>query len=74
MRRSGSQVKHLAMKSTNSSSSHLRTVLSVLAPALRRLPLLSTTGRGAPVESVASHSRQLSSTFSWRKANLHTKE
>lgn len=52
-RRSGSQVKHLPMKSTKSSSSHLRTACRLLAPGRLRRPLLSTTGRGAPVESAS---------------------
>lgn len=39
------------MKSIKTSSSHLRTEAKDLAPGRRRRPLLSTTGRGAPVES-----------------------
>lgn len=39
------------MKSTKSSSSHLRTCASVFAPGRRRFPFEFTTGRGAPVES-----------------------
>lgn len=43
-RRSGSQVRHFAMKSMNWSSSAFKTCCSVLEPGLRRLPLeLATT-------------------------------
>ena len=50
-RRSGSQCKHLAMKSTKCSSSHRKTCASVLLPGRRRRPRELTTGRGAPVRS-----------------------
>lgn len=51
MRRSGSHTRHLAMKSTNSSSLHLRACASVLDPGLRRRPFEFTTGLGAPLAS-----------------------
>lgn len=51
IRRSGSQTRHLAMKSTNSSSLHLRTWASVLVPGRRLRPLELTTARGAPLGS-----------------------
>lgn len=51
MRRSGSQTRHFAMKSTNSSSLHLRACASVLDPGLRRRPFEFTTGLGAPLVS-----------------------
>jgi len=51
IRRSGSQVKHLLMKSIKSSSLHLSTWASVLEFGRRRLPLALTNGRGAPVAS-----------------------
>jgi hypothetical protein len=54
-RRSGSQIKHLVMKSMNSASSHRRTWASVLLPARRLRPLELTTGRGAPVASATHH-------------------
>jgi len=53
-RRSGSQTRHFAMKSTNASSSHLRTWAKVLVPGFLLLPLEFTTGLGAPVESKKS--------------------
>lgn len=51
IRRSGSQTRHLPMKSTKRSSLHLSTCASVLVPGRRRLPFELTTGRGTPVES-----------------------
>ena len=51
-RLSGSQIRHLAIKSTNSASSQRRTWLRVFVPGRRRRPLEFTTGRGAPDESV----------------------
>lgn len=51
---SGSQIRHLEMKSTNSASSHRNTELSVLVPGRLRRPLEFTTGRGAPEESTNS--------------------
>lgn len=51
MRRSGSHTRHLATKSTKSSSSQRRTWASVLVPGLLLRPFEFTTGRGAPVES-----------------------
>lgn len=51
IRRSGSQVRHLLMKSINSSSLHLSTWASVFEFGRRRLPFALTKGRGAPVAS-----------------------
>jgi hypothetical protein len=51
IRRSGSQVRHLLMKSINSSSLHLSTWASVFEFGRRRLPFALTNGRGAPVAS-----------------------
>jgi hypothetical protein len=51
IRRSGSQVRHLLIKSRNSSSLHLSTWASVLEFGRRRFPLALTNGRGAPVAS-----------------------
>jgi len=48
---SGSQTRHLAIKSTKSTSSHRSTAFSVLVPGRLRRPLEFTTGRGAPEES-----------------------
>ena len=48
---SGSQIRHLAMKSTNSSSSALRICCNVLAPGRRRFPLELGTTLGWPSES-----------------------
>jgi hypothetical protein len=48
---SGSQIRHLAMKSTNNSSSALRICCSVLAPGLRRFPLELGIILGWPSES-----------------------
>jgi hypothetical protein len=53
-RLSGSHVRHLAMKSRKSSSSHLSTADRVRELGLRRLPLALTKGRGTPVESAVS--------------------
>ncbi|PSS30915.1 hypothetical protein PHLCEN_2v2540 [Hermanssonia centrifuga] len=50
-RRSGSHARHFPMKSTNESSSHLRTCARVLLPGRLRRPFEFTTGRGAPVVS-----------------------
>lgn len=55
IRRSGSQLRHFAMKSTNSSSSQRKTCDNDLEPGLRLRPFELTTGRGAPVAS--KHSR-----------------
>ena len=52
IRRSGSQVRHLLMKSINSSSLHLSTWASVFEFGRRRLPFALTNGRGAPVASI----------------------
>ena len=54
IRRSGSQTRHLAMKSTNSSSLHRRACARVLDPGLRLLPFEFVTGLGIPVVSVKS--------------------
>ncbi len=51
IRRSGSQTRHLAMKSTNSSSLHLSACASVLDPGRRLRPFEFTTGLGAPLVS-----------------------
>jgi hypothetical protein len=51
---SGSQIRHFAMKSTNSASSHFNTELNVLVPGRLRRPLEFTTGRGAPEESAGN--------------------
>lgn len=51
MRRSGSHTRHLAMKSTNSSSLHLRACASVREPGLRLRPFEFTTGLGEPFVS-----------------------
>lgn len=51
IRRSGSQTRHFAIKSTNSSSLHLRTWASVFVPGLLRRPLELITARGAPLGS-----------------------
>lgn len=66
-RRSGSQVRHLAMKSMNSSSSQRRTCARVFDPARRRRPFEFTTGRGAPVESVGNEDE---SRKSYRKTEI----
>ncbi len=50
-RRSGSHARHFPIKSTNESSSHLRTCARVLLPGRLRRPFEFTTGRGAPVVS-----------------------
>lgn len=55
IRRSGSQTRHLAMKSTNSSSLHLRACARVLDPGLRLRPFEFVTGLGIPLVSVKSH-------------------
>jgi hypothetical protein len=55
IRRSGSQVRHLLMKSINSSSLHLSTWASVFEFGRRRLPLAFTNGRGAPVASTRQY-------------------
>ena len=54
-RRSGSQVRHFAMKSTKCSSLHRRAEARVLVFGRRRLPLALTKGRGAPVASAQLH-------------------
>jgi hypothetical protein len=51
MRRSGSQTRHLAMKSTNSSSLHRKTWARFFVPGLRLLPFELMTTRGAPLGS-----------------------
>lgn len=51
IRRSGSQTKQRAMKSTKSSSWHRRTCARDLVPGLLLRPLEFTTGRGAPLLS-----------------------
>ena len=51
IRRSGSQTRHFATKSTNSSSLHRRTCASVLVPGLRLRPFELITARGAPLVS-----------------------
>ena len=61
-RLSGSQRRHLAMKSTKSSSLHLRACARVLVPGLRRFPFELTMGLGVPVESKKSLRRELLST------------
>lgn len=53
-RRSGSQIKHFAMKSMNNSSSDLSTCAKLFVEGRRRRPFELTTGRGAPVESAES--------------------
>lgn len=58
IRRSGSQMRHLERKSMKSSSLQLRAELRVFESGRRRLPLLLTTGRGAPVESKKSFLRE----------------
>ena len=58
-RLSGSQIRHLAIKSTKSASSHRNTALSVLVPGRLRRPFEFTTGRGAPEESVDTLGRGL---------------
>lgn len=58
-RRSGSQTRHFAIKSTKSSSSHLSTCERVLAPGRRRRPFELTTGRGTPVESAINDQRDV---------------
>jgi len=62
--RSGSQTRHFAMKSTKSSSLHLRTCASVLVPGRRRRPLELITARGAPLGSKKSFFRELRLTYS----------
>jgi len=56
---SGSQIRHLAIKSTKSASSHRNTWLNVLVPGRLRRPLEFTTGRGAPEESKKILRREL---------------
>jgi hypothetical protein len=51
IRRSGSQTRHLEIKSTKSSSLQRRTWASVLVPGRLRRPLELMTARGAPFES-----------------------
>ena len=51
IRRSGSHVRHLLMKSIKSSSLHLRTWARVFEFGRRRFPLALTNGRGEPVAS-----------------------
>lgn len=51
IRRSGSQTRHFARKSTKSSSLHLKTCASVLVPGRLRRPLELITARGAPLGS-----------------------
>lgn len=65
IRRSGSQTRHLAMKSTNSSSLHLRACARVLEPGLRRRPLEFVTGLGVPLVSKKSFFRELRLTNSF---------
>jgi hypothetical protein len=52
IRRSGSQIKHLDMKSTNSSSLQRKTCARVLVPGRLLRPLEFITTRGAPLESM----------------------
>lgn len=56
--RSGSQMRHLAMKSTKSVSSHRSTCCNDFEPGRLRRPLELTTGRGAPEESKRNQSTQ----------------
>ena len=72
-RRSGSQIRHFAIKSTNNSSSHRKTCASVLVPGRRRRPLEFTTGRGAPVESdgeCEKHIRRQSHAYTPKKSRF----
>lgn len=50
-RRSGSHIKHFAMKSTKWSSSAFKTCCSVFVPGRRRLPFELATILGCPKES-----------------------
>jgi len=59
IRRSGSQTKQRAMKSTKSSSWHRRTCARDLVPGLLLRPLEFTTGLGAPLLSKKSRLREL---------------
>lgn len=52
IRRSGSQARHLLIKSTKRSSSDLRICANVFDEGRLLLPFELTTGRGAPVESI----------------------
>lgn len=51
MRLSGSQIRHLEIKSRKSTSLHFRAWLRLLEPGFRRLPLELTTSLGLPFES-----------------------
>ena len=56
--RSGSQTKHLAMKSTKSSSLQRSTCWRLFVPGRLRRPLELTTGRGAPLGSTVLISKE----------------
>lgn len=56
---SGSQCRHFVKKSRNRSSLQFNAELNVFVLGLLLLPLLLTTGRGAPVESKKSFFREL---------------
>lgn len=69
-RRSGSQVRHFAMKSTKSSSSQRSTWARVLVPGRLRLPLEFTTGLATPLGSRQSQSapwKVARNAFAYRK-------